>query len=183
MIFGYVLAFAARYSEGGEGGGGLLSVNPGLAFWTVLIFVLLLIILKKVAWKPILEALDEREAKIKESLELADKAKKEAAELIAENKQTLQKAEEEAKKILVEAQKIAQDNITKSHDEAKLQAQRIVKEAQAEIDSKKHEALSEIKNQIAELSVAVAEKVLRKSLSGQVQKEVIDEYINDIQKN
>lgn len=183
MIFGYVLAFAARYSEGGEGGGGLLSVNPGLAFWTVLIFVLLLIILKQVAWKPILAALDEREVKIRESLELADKAKKEAAELIAENKQTLQKAEEEAKKILLDAQRIAESNINKSHDAAKAQADKIIADANAEIDRKKQEALTEIKNQISEISIAVAEKILRKNLSGEIQKETIDQYINDLQKN
>lgn len=183
MIFGYVLAFAARYSGGGESEGGLLSVNPGLAFWTVLIFVLVLIILKFVAWKPILAALDERETKIRESLELAEKAKKEAAELIAENKQTMLKAEEEAKKVLTDAQKIAESNIAKSRDEAKVQAEKLIADAQLEIDRKKHEALNEIKNQIAELSVAVAEKVLRKNLSGQVQSEVIDQYINDMQKN
>ncbi|MCE1190062.1 MAG: F0F1 ATP synthase subunit B [Ignavibacteria bacterium] len=183
MILGNVLAFAAMYSEGGEGGGGLLSVNPGLAFWTVLTFLLLLVILRKVAWTPILQALDEREAKIKESLEQAEKAQSEAKALIEENRQNMSKAEDEARKLLADAQKIAERNIEASRGEAKAQAERIIADAQQEIDRKKQEALNEIKGQIAELSVAIAEKVIRKNLSEQVQKDVIDQYINELQKN
>ena len=184
MIFGMLLAFAARYSGGEEGGGGgLLSVNPGLAFWTVLTFILLLLILKKVAWKPILAALDERETKIKESLELAEKAKQDTALLIEENKKSMAKADEEAQKILSESKKFAEQVKTQLLEQSKVQADKIIADASLEIERKKQEAFTDLKNQVAEISIQIAEKLIKKNLSPELQKEVIDTYIKDIQKN
>ncbi|MDP1994372.1 MAG: hypothetical protein Q8K40_03905, partial [Ignavibacteria bacterium] len=97
-MFGFsILALSALFASSEEGGsGGLLSVNPGLAFWTVLTFLILLFILKKFAWKPILAALDEREQKIKDSLLMAEKANEEAKQMIEDNKKQLLLAEDEA---------------------------------------------------------------------------------------
>ena len=94
-------------SAGGENGG-LLDVSPGLIFWTVITFLILLFILKKMAWKPILSSLDERENKIKESLEKAEFARTEAEKLIAENKSNLAKAEEDAQKIIAQGREYAE---------------------------------------------------------------------------
>ncbi len=88
-----ILAFAP------EGGGSLIDVNPGLIIWTVITFVILLFVLKKVAWKPILTALDQREASIRESIERAEQAKDEAQKILDENNANLAKAEDESKKI------------------------------------------------------------------------------------
>ncbi len=184
MIANILLAFSFFYkSEGESGGGSLLAVNPGLAFWTVITFILLLFILKKVAWKPILTALDEREKKIKESLEMADKAKEEAQKLIEENKQNLLKAEEEAKKIIDQGRLYAEKLKTQLIDESKIQAQKLIENASAEIERKKEETFNELKNQIAEISVQVAEKILKHNLDSNLQKNIIDGYIKEIQKN
>ncbi len=184
MILGTLFAFAARYAESEEGGGGsLLSVNPGLAFWTVLIFLILLFILKKVAWKPILTALDERETKIKESLELAEKAKQEAAIMIEENKKSMAKADEAAQKVLAESKAYAEQVKEQMLEQSKIQADKMIADASAEIERKKQEAFTELKNQVAEISVQIAEKIIQKNLDPEKQKEVIDSYIKDIRKN
>ncbi len=181
----YIFAFAARFSESGghEGGGGLLSVNPGLAFWTVLTFVLLLIILRKVAWKPILTALDEREKNIQDSLELAETARKEASEKLEENKIIIAQAHEEARKLLAESRQFAEDMKQRMLDDGKVAADKKIADALQEIENKKREASAELKNLTVELSVEIAEKIIRKSLDPAAQKQMVDEYIKAIQKN
>ena len=94
----------------GGGGGSLLDVNPGLIIWTILTFLFLLIILKKVAWKPILTALDNREKEIEDSLNRAEQAKEEAQKILEENQATLSKAEEESKKI-IDQSRVYGDNL------------------------------------------------------------------------
>ena len=94
----YLLLLA--FSEGAEKGGSPLDVNPGVILWTVVTFIFLLLVLKKIAWKPILNSLNERELFIKNSLEKAEKAQKEAEKLVADNKVNLSKADEEAQKII-----------------------------------------------------------------------------------
>ncbi len=183
MTIGAIFAFAAYYSESESGGGGLLSVNPGLAFWTVLTFLILLFILKKVAWKPILTALDERENKIKESLEMAEKAKAEAQRLIEENKLNMAKAGEEAQKILAESRKYAEQLKQQMLEESKAQAARMLSDASQEIERKKQEAFGEIKAQVAEISINIAEKLLRKNLDKKAQDEIVSQYINEIPNN
>jgi F-type H+-transporting ATPase subunit b len=183
MILGTLFAFAARYAESEEGGSKLLSVDYGLAFWTVLIFLILLLILKKVAWKPILTALDEREQKIKESLELAEKAKQDAAIMLEENKKSMAKADEAAQKVLAESKVYAEQVKTQLLEQSKEQAQKMIAEASKEIERKKQEAFTELKDQVAEISVLIAEKLIQKNLDSGKQKEVIDSYIKDIRKN
>ncbi|NUN10124.1 MAG: F0F1 ATP synthase subunit B [Ignavibacteriaceae bacterium] len=176
-----VLLMYAAYSEGE--GGGLLSVNPGLAFWTVLIFLLLLLILKKFAWKPILESLDERENKIKESLESAEKARNDAQVLIEENRKNLAKAEEEAKKIIEESRTYAERVKTQIMEDSKAQAAKVIENATAEIDRKRQEMFSDLKNQIADISVEIAEKIIRKNLDKTAQSDIINKSIDEIRKN
>lgn len=118
MLTGFILSILAL-----EEHGSLISVNPGLIFWTVVTFIVLLIVLKKVAWKPILAALDQREAAIKESLEKAEKAREEAQKVLDENKSNIAKAEEESKKIIDQsrayAEKLKDQLIRESKEQAK----------------------------------------------------------------
>ena len=100
--------YAVPFFSGGAMGGPL-DVNPGLILWTVVTFVILLLILKKVAWKPILNSLSERESFIKDSLEKAEKAQAEAEKLVAENRENLSKAEEEAKKVIEQGREYAEE--------------------------------------------------------------------------
>jgi len=173
--------FAVLASEGG--GGGLMDVNPGLMIWTVITFIVLLIILKKVAWKPILTALDKRENDIKESLAQAEKAKDDAKKILEENQANLAKAEEESRKIIEQSRAFAETLKEQLMRESKEQAKKIVDDSSSEIQRNKDAAFEELKGQIAEIAVSAAEKIIRESLDAQKSKQVIDKYLNDVTKN
>jgi len=168
-------------SEGG--GGSLLDVNPGLIIWTILTFLLLLIILKKVAWKPILTALDKREKEIEDSLNRAEQAKVEAQKILEENQATLFKAEEESKKI-IDQSRVYGDNLKEQlKKESKDQAQKIIEDASAEIERKKNAAFEELKNQIAEISVNAAEMIMKENIDANKNKQIVNKYLSEINKN
>ncbi|HZW37684.1 MAG: F0F1 ATP synthase subunit B [Syntrophothermus sp.] len=166
-----------------EGNGTLLDVNPGLIFWTVVTFLILLFVLKKTAWKPILAALDQRENAIREALERAEKAKEEAQKLLDQNKADQMKAEDEAKKIIEQsrayAEKIREDLMKKSKEDAN----KLVENAMTEIDRKKTEAFEELKGQIANIAVNAAEKILKQNLDRKAQEKIVDTYLSEIKKN
>ncbi len=174
------LAVLAFYS--GEKGG-LLDVNPGLIFWTVITFVLLLIILRRVAWKPILNSLDEREKFIKESLEKADVAQKEAEKLVAENQTSMAKAEEEAQSIIAQGKEYAEKIKTQLLEENEARIQKKLADAEAEIERKQQEAFNSLKEQIVEIAVGAAEKIIRDNLDKEKQSALVNKYIDDLQKN
>lgn len=175
------ITLAVIASEGGNGG--LLDVNPGLMIWTVITFLILLLILKKVAWKPILAALDKRENDIKEALAQAEKAKDEARQILEENQANLAKAEQESKKIIEQSRAYAESLKEQMIKESKEQAKKIVDDASTEIQRKKDTAFEELKGQIAEIAVNAAEKIIRESLDTQKSKNVIDKYLNEVTKN
>jgi len=175
------ITLAVIASEGGNGG--LLDVNPGLMIWTVVTFIILLLILKKVAWKPILSALDKRENDIREALAQAETAKEEAKKILEENQANLAKAEEESKKIIEQSRNYAQTLKEQMLSDSKEQAKKIVDEASSEIERKKDAAFEELKGQISEIAVNAAEKIIRESLDAQKGKQVVDRYLNEITKN
>jgi F-type H+-transporting ATPase subunit b len=184
MIANTLFAFVALVvSETEGGGGGLLSVNGGLAFWTVLTFLLLLFLLSKFAWKPILSSLKQREDAIKDSLDQAEKAKDEAKQILAENQNSLAKAEEESKKIIEQSRVFAENLKEQLLKDSKEQAQKLVSDATSEIERKKNAAFDELKNQIADISIQAAEKILKENLDADKNKKLVDKYISDISKN
>lgn len=167
----------------GGGGGGLLSVDQGLAFWTTLTFLLLLFLLKKFAWKPILTALQQRELAIKESLEQAEKAKEEAKKILQQNEANLVKAEEEAKKIIEQSRQYAENLKQQILNESKLQAKKLIDDATSEIERKKNASLDELKNQIAQIAVDAASKIIKENLDSEKNKNLVQDYIKEISKN
>jgi F-type H+-transporting ATPase subunit b len=184
MIANLIFALVALVaSETESGGAGLLKVNGGLAFWTIITFVLLLLILKRFAWKPILKALKLREDAIKESLEQAEKAKDEAKQILAENQNNLAKAEEESRKIVEQSRLFAENLKEQMIKQSKEQSQKLIEEAALEIHRKKNQAFDELKNQIAEIAVQAAEKILKENLDVEKNKKLVDKYIGDISKN
>ncbi len=168
-------------SEGGSGS--LLDVNPGLIIWTILTFLILLIILKKVAWKPILTALDNREKGIEDSLNRAEQAKKDAQKILEENQATLSKAEEESKKIIDQSRVYADNLKEQMLKESKDQQQKIIEDASAEIARKKNAAFEELKNQIAEISVNAAEKIMKENIDAAKNTQIVNKYLSEINKN
>ncbi len=180
MLTGFSLSVIALASEGG---GSLIDVNPGVIFWTIITFVALLLVLKKIAWKPILTALDQREAAIKESLEKAEVAQEEARKVLEQNQASLAKAEEESKKIIGQSREYAEKMKDQIIAESREQAKKLVADASVEIDRQKQAAFSELKTQVAEIAVMAAEKILNESLNKDRQKKLVDKYLDEITKN
>ena len=137
----------------------------GLFFWQSLLFLLLLFLLKKYAWKPILEALNNREEGIKNALEEADKARQEMVDLQSDNEKIIKEARAERDSLLKDARIIKDKMISEAKYEAKQQSNKIIEQAKTTIENEKLAAITELRNQVAELSIGIAEKIMKDELS------------------
>jgi F-type H+-transporting ATPase subunit b len=137
----------------------------GLFFWQAVLFIALILLLKKFAWKPILDSVNDREEGIKKALESAEKAKMEMQNLQADNQKLLHEARLERESMLKEARDLKNKMIEEAKGEAQDQANKIITQAQAAIESEKKAAITELKTQVANLSIEIAEKVVREELS------------------
>ena len=162
----------------------LVTPGIGLLFWMLLSFSIVLFILKKFAWKPILKTLKDREDSITDALSAADKAREEMANLNAENEKIIAEANEERKKIIAEAQAHNQEIMSKAKSEAQVEADKIIENARETIQHEKNVALKEIKDLMADLSIDVAKKVLERELSDEAkQREYVEGILNDVNLN
>jgi F-type H+-transporting ATPase subunit b len=153
----------------------------GLFFWQILIFVGLLLLLKKFAWKPILGAVEDREQGIKNALEAAENAKKEMQNVTADSERLLQEARAEREAMIKEAREIKDKMISDAKETAQLEGDKMIKQAQSAIESEKQAAVADIKNQVATLSLEIAEKVLQGQLSdADRQMKLVEEMLGDI---
>lgn len=152
----------------------------GLFFWQMLLFLLLLFLLKKFAWTPILDALNDREEGIKNALESAENAKLEMQNLQADNQKLIQEARVEREAMIKEAREIKEKMISDAKEEAKTEADKMITNAQAAIESEKKSAIADIKNQVANLSIEIAEKVVKNELSNKdKQLQLVENMLND----
>ncbi|MCD6659313.1 MAG: F0F1 ATP synthase subunit B [Lentimicrobium sp.] len=161
-------------------------VNPGigLIFWMALSFGLLLFILGKFVWPPIMKALHEREKNIELALHEADKAREEMKQLMFTNEQMMLEAKEERDKLIGEARQIRESLIEEARAKAAEEASRMIENARERIHFEKLAAITELKNQIANLSIEIAEKVLKKELSDPAkQEEMVRESLKEINLN
>ena len=142
----------------------LVTPEIGLIFWTTVVFSLLLLVLKKYAWKPILSAVDERNKSIEDALKAADKAKEEMLSLNADNERILMEAKKERDVLLKGGREIKEKVIAEAKDKAKLEADKILVSAKEQITNEKMKAITELKNQVAELSIEIAEKIIKSEL-------------------
>ena len=142
----------------------LVTPEIGLIFWTTVVFSLLLVVLKKYAWKPILSAVDERNKSIEDALKAADKAKEEMLSLNADNERILMEAKKERDILLKEGREIKDSIISEAKDKAKVDAEKILTTAKEQIINEKMKAITELKNQVANLSIEIAEKILKSEL-------------------
>jgi len=162
----------------------LLTPHLGLFFWSLISFLLVLFILGKYAWKPILKSLEERETKIADSIATAQKVRAEMDQLKADNEKLLQEAREERSNILKEAREAKDKMISEAKEQAKTEAEKMIADARRQIENEKNAALTEVKNQVGVLAVEVAEKILRKELSdAQAQDQYIKALAGDINLN
>ena len=158
----------------------LLLPHLGLLVWTFIAFLIVLFLLSKYAWKPILKGLDERETNIADSIALAEKVKLEMTQLKGENEALLAAAREERAIMIKEAKATKDKMIADAKEEAKIQAAKILTEASASIQHQKMAAITDIKNQVGKLVIEVSEKVLRRELANKTEQE---SFINDLAQN
>lgn len=162
----------------------LVTPDVGLLFWTLISFFVLLFLLRKFAWKPILGAVNNREEGIKDALAAAEKARQEMENLHADNERILKEARLERETLLKEARDIKSKMISDAKDEAQNQANKMIEQAQAAIESEKKAAMAELKNQVASLSLEIAEKVVRKELSNKdSQIKLVESMLDDTKLN
>ncbi|WP_374166522.1 F0F1 ATP synthase subunit B [Arcticibacter sp. MXS-1] len=152
---------------------GILNHHLGFVVWSALAFILLLLILAKFAWKPILNSINERERSIEHALASAEKAKEEMARLTSENEALLKEARAERDQILKEAKDLKDKIIAEARTSAQAEGAKMIEKARLEIDSQKTAALNEVKGQVASLSLEIAEKVLRRQFEDQAKQEAL----------
>ncbi len=153
----------------------------GLFFWQTVLFVGLVILLKKFAWKPILDAVNEREEGIKNALDEAENARKEMQNLTADNERILKEARAERDTLLKEAREMKESIISEAKGEAQLQANKVIEQAKATIEAEKQAAITDLKNQVAELSIEIAEKVVKRELSDKdKQEKLVEEMLKEV---
>ena len=162
----------------------LLTPGIGLIIWQTIVFILLLILLAKLAWKPIMNSLRDRERSIQDALDTAEKARLEMSQLKSDNEKLLNEARQERDRILREAREIA----IKMREDAQLDARKasdkIVEDARAAINIEKQAALKEVKVQVAMFSLEIAEKLMKKNLANdKAQKDLVDSYVKDLKVN
>lgn len=162
----------------------LILPDMGLLFWTSLVFAILLIILAKFVWKPILGAVNEREQKIADSLELAEKTQAEMKALQAQNENLLKEARAERDAIVKDAKETGSKMIEDAKAAAQAEAEKVMKSAQDAIQSEKAAAIAELKLQVASFSLEIAEKIVRGELSSdEKQKALADKLAADVNMN
>ncbi len=162
----------------------LITPEFGLFFWQTIVFLVLMFLMAKFAWKPILNSVRNREQSINDALASAENARKEMQNLKADNDQLLKEARAERDAILKEARELKEKTIADASEEAKAKADKIVADAKRSIELEKQSAMAELKNQVAELSVEIAEKVVRKELSSKdEQHQMIEKMLGEAKLN
>jgi F-type H+-transporting ATPase subunit b len=163
--------------------GGLLNPNPGLIFWTALTFLIVLLILSKTAWGPILSMLEERSKGIQSAIDRAQTAKNEAESILKKNRETLAKADAEADKIIREAKEMADKFRTELTEKAQAESRKMIDSAKEEIEQEKRRALDVLRNEVADMAVKGAEKIIRATLDADKQKAVVNDMIKEMAAN
>ena len=152
----------------------------GLFFWQLLIFIFLVLLLKKFAWKPILDTVNERESSIKDAMSEADKARNEMAAIQESNQKVLKEARAEREALLKDARNTGAEIVAQAKTDAKAEANKIIPQAQEAIQNEKRAAVNELKNQVAQISLEIAEKVIDTELANKdKQAQLVDKLLKD----
>ncbi|NTU58622.1 MAG: F0F1 ATP synthase subunit B [Chlorobiaceae bacterium] len=160
--------------------GSLLDPNPGLIFWTAITFFIVLVILRKIAWGPIVSMLEEREKGIQSAIDRAHAAKDESESILKKNRELLAKADAEAEKIIREGREYADKVRTELTEKAQAESLKMIASAKDEIEQEKRRALDVLRNEVADMAVKGAEKILRATLDAEKQKAVVNDMIREM---
>ncbi len=159
----------------------ILEINPGLMFWTIVTFVILFLVLRKLAWKPILEAIEKREKTIKDSLEEAAKNREESQRLLERHNKKLEDIGTETQKLLDEGRSMGENMKRDILARAREEAEEIIVRGKHEISLERDKAISEIRKNAVDLSISAASKIIKKSLSEEDHRRIVLEAINDLE--
>jgi len=175
-------ALLAAQEHGAEagGGGGLFSINVGLSIWTVVVFLVLLLVLWKFAWGPILDAVESREQNIQEALDEAARRNREARELLREQKAELAEARHQAQEIVSEGREAGEQVRKEIEEKAREESRQILARARKEIEREKDAALDTIRRESVELAMAAASRLLEKKLDAEEDRELVMDYLDDL---
>jgi F-type H+-transporting ATPase subunit b len=161
----------------------LLSPNAGLIFWKTLVFGLLLFLLHKFAWKPITTALNAREETIDSSIKRAEQALAEARKIQQENDRARRESEAEAQRVLREAREAADRVRNEEIEKTRDQIRQMKEHAEAAIENEKQGALNELRDEVAEMAIQAAEKILKETLDAGRQRKLVDQFIDELPRN
>lgn len=161
----------------------MLDLDPGMMIWAWITFVVLLLLLYKVAWKPILSTVDKREKLIQDSLDRAKQAQEEAEKLLGQHQEMMRSAEEEAQNFLRENRDLAEKSKQEILQEARLSAQNLLDKAKLEITKEKENALIMLRREVADLAISATKKIIGELLDEQKQRALIEQYVEKIPKS
>jgi F-type H+-transporting ATPase subunit b len=181
-LLGYIAPLAAEAAEHGEESGGSFLVSPGLGLmiWTLVLFLITMWVLSKVAFPKIQEALDKRAKTIAESIDAAERQRKESDELLSEYRARLAEAREQADDIMVRARKSAETAEAEAAAAGKEKREELVEAAKRDIEAETRRSLDQIRQEVADLTVLATERVTRKSLTGEDQKRLVEEALSEV---
>ena len=163
-----------------ENGNALLQFEPGLMIWTVVTFLLTFLALRLIAWKPILGALDEREGRIRESLEKAELAKAEAERAIAENRANMEASLRRSQELVVEARQEADRVRTEAREEARQEVRKIMEEGRRQLEAERRIAVAELRQEAADLAIRAAEHLLKKRVGERENRRLVEEFLEQL---
>jgi F-type H+-transporting ATPase subunit b len=177
-----VVVFAQEQGGGSEEESGNFLVTPGLGLmiWTLIAFGITYLILRRVAFPRIQEALDRRANAIQESIEHAEKTRQEADELLAEYRQRLREARQQAEEIVARARKAAENAERESLEKSRDKRDELMEQTRRDIEAETRRAIQEIRKEVADLTVMATEKVTRKALSPEDQKRLVEEALSEL---
>ncbi len=156
----------------------MLTIEPGLLIWTIITFVILLAVLGKLAWKPLLGVLEQRETTIRESLEKAEQARLDAEQLMAQNQQILAEANRQANRILAQAQEEGQRLRDSLAEQARQDSMRLREETRQDLERERQLAVQDLKRTASDLALAAAERLMSTVVSGDDHRRLVDEFLD-----
>ena len=178
-----VAALPALASEGGGGGASLIEPKFGTVFWTLLTFILLIALLARFAWKPLLGALETREKSIQESIDKAREDREQAEALIKQHRELLDQARRERAEAVSEGQRDAEKLKAEILDEARKQREQVLAQTQSQVEAGLRQARAELRGVAVDLAIQAAEKLLAKNLDDPTQRRLVEEYLADLEKS
>jgi F-type H+-transporting ATPase subunit b len=161
----------------------MFEINPGLIVWTIITFLVVLMILRFTAWKPLLAALTSREEKVRSSLEQAEKARQDAQHLLDENQRQLARAEEQSQRIIREGREMGEKLKVEIVEKANASSRHMIEQAKDEISREKEKALTQLRTEVADLAIAATGKLLDANLDTPKQRQLLDAAIREVNKS